>query len=142
MKNIQPYIHKVQYYETDKMGITHHSNYVRWMEEARVDFLSQIGWDYARLEEVGVISPVVGIDVKYKGSTVFSESVSIRVRILECKGVRLKISYLMTNAEGKTVCEAVSEHCCLNTEGRPISIQKTQPEFFDALVAQIGDPKE
>ena len=32
------YIHTVQYYETDKMGITHHSNYIRWMEEARVDF--------------------------------------------------------------------------------------------------------
>lgn len=38
------YIHRVNYYETDKMGITHHSNYLRWMEEARLDFLkSKIG---------------------------------------------------------------------------------------------------
>ena len=36
------YKHKIQYYETDKMGVTHHSNYIRWMEEARVDFLSQM----------------------------------------------------------------------------------------------------
>ena len=35
------YIHKVHYYETDRMGITHHSNYIRWMEEARVNFLDQ-----------------------------------------------------------------------------------------------------
>ena len=49
------YNHTVQYYETDKMGITHHSNYIRWMEEARVDFLKQIGWDYDKLEEIGVI---------------------------------------------------------------------------------------
>lgn len=35
---MEPYLHKVQYYETDKMGIVHHSNYIRWMEEARVDF--------------------------------------------------------------------------------------------------------
>ena len=41
MKN---YTHSVQYYETDRMGITHHSNYIRWMEEARIDFLRQIGW--------------------------------------------------------------------------------------------------
>ena len=34
-----PYCHKVQYYETDRMGVTHHSNYIRWMEEARVDLL-------------------------------------------------------------------------------------------------------
>ena len=52
------YNHTVQYYETDKMGITHHSNYIRWMEEARVDFLKQIGWDYDKLEEIGVISPL------------------------------------------------------------------------------------
>ena len=44
---MKEYLHKVQYYETDMMGITHHSNYIRWMEEARIDFLSQIGWDYA-----------------------------------------------------------------------------------------------
>ena len=61
---MKPYRHTVQYYETDKMGITHHSNYIRWMEEARVDFLAQIGWDYAMLEEMGVISPVIGIECK------------------------------------------------------------------------------
>ena len=33
---MEPYLHKVQYYETDKMGIAHHSNYIRWMEEARL----------------------------------------------------------------------------------------------------------
>lgn len=33
------YIHQVKYYECDRMGITHHSNYVRIMEEARIDFL-------------------------------------------------------------------------------------------------------
>ena len=47
------YHHKVQYYETDKMGIVHHSNYIRWMEEARIDFLGQIGWNYKKLEDMG-----------------------------------------------------------------------------------------
>ena len=45
------YKHKVHYYETDKMGITHHSNYIRFMEEARVDFLSQIGFPFDKIEE-------------------------------------------------------------------------------------------
>ena len=62
------YNHTVQYYETDKMGITHHSNYIRWMEEARVDFLKQIGWDYDKLEEIGVISPVTEVSCKYKNT--------------------------------------------------------------------------
>lgn len=137
MQEVQPYIHKVHYYETDKMGITHHSNYVRWMEEARVDFLSKIGWDYARLEETGVVSPVVGIDVRYKGSTAFSDSVTIVVKIMECKGVRLKLSYLMTNEAGKTVCEASSEHCFLNMEGRPVRLEQFRPEFYFALLEHM-----
>ena len=41
---VAEYIHKVQYYETDKMGVTHHSNYLRIMEEARTDFLEKIGY--------------------------------------------------------------------------------------------------
>ena len=44
------YRHTVQYYETDRMGIVHHSNYIRWMEEARVDYLAQLGWGLERLE--------------------------------------------------------------------------------------------
>ena len=42
---MEPYQHTVQYYETDKMGIVHHSNYIRWMEEARVAYLAQLGWN-------------------------------------------------------------------------------------------------
>ena len=47
------------------MGVTHHSNYIRWMEEARVHFLDQTGWGYFRVEEEGMISPVIGINGKY-----------------------------------------------------------------------------
>ena len=60
---MKPYQHTVQYYETDRMGITHHSNYIRWMEEARVDFLAQLGWNLERLEAMGAVSPVTALDV-------------------------------------------------------------------------------
>ena len=72
---MENYVHKVQYYETDRMGITHHSNYIRWMEEARVDYLDQIGFGYDRLEELGVMSPVIGINAEYKESTRFNDEV-------------------------------------------------------------------
>ena len=55
---IKPYRRAVQYYETDMMGIVHHANYIRWMEEARIDFLAQLGFPYARMEAEGVLSPV------------------------------------------------------------------------------------
>ena len=55
------YDHKVQYYETDGMGIVHHSNYIRWFEEARVDLLEQLGFGYDRIEEAGYSGPVLEI---------------------------------------------------------------------------------
>ena len=76
---MQEYIHKVQYYETDKMGIVHHSNYIRWMEEARVAFLERIGWSFARLEESGLVSPVTEVSCKYKAPCTFADVITIKI---------------------------------------------------------------
>ena len=127
------YTHNVQYYETDKMGITHHSNYVRWMEEARVAYLAKVGWDFAKLESLGMVSPVVSVNVQYKQTTTFSDVVTIDVGVDEFKGVKLKMKYLMKNEQGDIVCEARSEHCFLNSEGAPIRLKKDYPEFFEIL---------
>ena len=127
------YIHTVQYYETDKMGITHHSNYIRWMEEARVDFLSQIGWEFAKLESMGIVSPVLGVTCDYKYPTRFSENVSISVSVREFKGVKLFLGYEMKNEEGRLVCSGTTSHAFLNTEGKPIRMKQEFPEFYDKL---------
>ena len=92
---MKEYIHKVKYYETDKMGITHHSNYIRWMEEARVDFLEKIGFPYDKLEEDGIISPVIGINCEYKESTKFNDEVLIEVNVKEFKIDVINISSIM-----------------------------------------------
>ncbi|SHI27347.1 acyl-CoA thioester hydrolase [Butyrivibrio fibrisolvens DSM 3071] len=132
------YIHNVQYYETDKMGITHHSNYIRWMEEARIDFLSQIGWDYAKLEEMGIISPVLSVTCDYKQSTTFPDSVHISVLVKEFKGVKLHLAYEMKNQDGGTVCKGTSSHAFLNREGRPIRMKDEKPELFEALSSLVS----
>ena len=57
------YKRRAQYHETDQMGIIHHSNYVKWMEEARVRFMDVLGLGYREMEEQGIQSPVAGISV-------------------------------------------------------------------------------
>ena len=137
---MKSYIHKVQYYETDKMGITHHSNYIKWMEEARIDFLEKTGFGYDRVEALGIISPVVSVECKYKAVTKFPEEVEIAVFVESFNGVRLTLGYDMKNSEGKTVCIAKSEHCFMNSEGRLIDIAKVQPEFYKAVnEAQVSE---
>ena len=119
------YIHKVRYYETDKMGITHHSNYIRWMEEARIDFLEYIGYSYAQLERDGIISPVIGVECQYKHPTTFDDEVKITVGVDEFKGVRLVIAYSMTNAAtGDLVLTGKTMHCFTDANGKPIILKK------------------
>lgn len=127
------YTHKVHYYETDKMGITHHSNYIRWMEEARVDFLEKKGYGFDRLESEGIVSPVVSLECNYKKPSVFSEEIDIEVFVKELKGLKLTIGYLMKNKNGETVCEATSVHCFMNKEGRPVRLEKDFPDFYKVL---------
>lgn len=129
---MKPYKHTVQYYETDKMGITHHSNYIRFMEEARIHFLKEAGWPYEKLEAEGVISPVVSVSCDYKKTTTFPDELEIAVDVLELSPVKFTLGYTMTVGE-KVVCTASSSHCLLSADGRPISIPKQYPEFYEAL---------
>ncbi|MBR5762145.1 MAG: acyl-CoA thioesterase, partial [Lachnospiraceae bacterium] len=101
---MEDYKHRVQYYETDKMSITHHSNYIRWMEEARGYFLSNIGWPYDRMEKEGIVSPVTAVECKYRRSTTFPDEISIRVYIQSFNGIRLCVGYEMKNADEQVVC--------------------------------------
>ncbi|MCR4814596.1 MAG: acyl-CoA thioesterase [Lachnospiraceae bacterium] len=125
-----PYRHIVRYYETDRMGITHHSNYIRFMEEARVDFLKQLGWDYGKLESMGVVSPVVKVECQYKVPTTFEDELRIKVLVKECSGIRIRFLYQMKNQHGVMVCTAESEHCFVSAEGKIIRVDKEFPEFF------------
>ena len=132
------YEHIVQYYETDKMGIVHHSNYIRWMEEARIDFLDRIGWNYKVMEDEGIISPVTAVESKYKCNTTFGDVITIEVSVEEFKGIRLKLRYVMRK-EDVVVNEATSEHCFLDTEGKIVNIKKVKPELYETLSALMKE---
>jgi acyl-CoA thioester hydrolase len=94
--NITPYEHTVQYYETDQMSVVHHSNYIRWFEEARIDAFEKIGLGYKHMEEIGIISPVVGVSAKYKTMAKFYDTVKIELRFVKYTGIRLYIEYVIT----------------------------------------------
>ena len=123
------YSRKVYYHETDKMGITHHSNYIRWMEEARIEFLDHIGCSYARMEDEGIVSPVVSIRCDYKKPTTFDDEVDIEVTLKKYNGVKLTIGYVMKNAKGETVFTAESDHCFTKPSGRPIAVKNYFPAY-------------
>ncbi len=133
------YIHRVNYYETDKMGITHHSNYIRWMEEARADYLKSLGYGLRRLETDGITSPVVSVECRYKHTTTFDDEIKIEVAIEKYNSVKLELSYIMTELiTGTVVLTAKSAHCFIDDKGKPIIVKKLFPEFDEILRAEKG----
>ena len=89
----QPYLRRVHYYETDQMAIVHHSNYIRWFEEARLDFLNQIGLNYRAMEEQGVIIPVTEVSCKYLISARYDDLLEITPILTQYTGVRMGFRY-------------------------------------------------
>ena len=91
---MKAYVHKVKYYECDRMGITHHSNYIRFMEEARVDLLDQLGYGFEKMEADGVVSPVMHVDCTYRKSTTFQDEISIEVKLAKVTALKFSFAYV------------------------------------------------
>ena len=127
---IRPYEHHAKYYETDQMGIIHHSNYIKWMEEARLDLMDQIGLNYKQMEEMEIISPVLSISVEYHSMVHFDDTVVIQTKLVKYTGIKMEVEYIMTDKEtGELRTTAYSSHCFLNRSGKPISIKRSYPEL-------------
>ena len=125
------YQHEVKYYECDRMGITHHSNYVRFMEEARIAWMDSLGYGFERMEAEGVVSPVMEIECAYKHPTTFKDVIDIDVEVAELSALKISFSYTMRVGE-TLVCTAKSKHCFLEN-GRPVSLEKRFPEFYERI---------
>ena len=124
----------INYYETDRMGVVHHSNYIRFLEEARCYFLENYDMPYAIFEEKGVIIPVVNVNISYKTHVTFSDTILIKVFIKEYTGVRFTLGYEATNKEtGSIVVTAETKHCFTNSDIKPINLKKYLPEFSKTL---------
>lgn len=134
------YEKRINYYETDKMGIVHHSNYIRFLEEARCNWLRTLGISYEKLEELGIMIPVLGVYCDYKHHVTFEDVIQIKVIVKEFNGVRMKISYDVREKEtGNTVIEVETKHCFTDKNLKPISLKKTHPEIFELFASQIKE---
>ena len=136
---MEAYRRKVHYYETDKMGVVHPSNYIRYFEEARLDWLEQAGCPYERLEAKGLQSPVLAVSCTYKKPAYYGETLLVRVRFVPRGRVRCEFRYEVTEAEtGELRAEGGSEHCFLNADGRPVSLEKADPDLYRTLTGIAG----
>ena len=133
----KPYSHEVKYYECDRMGVTHHSNYVRIMEEARIDWMDQLGYGFERMEAEGIVSPVMAIELAYKRTTTFKDVIETEIRVASMTELKISFTYTM-KVGGKVVCTASSTHCFLSG-GRPVVLAERFPELHSAITSTIDN---
>lgn len=127
------WLHKVQYYETDQMQIVHHSNYIKWFEEARTYLMDEMDFGYDKMEAAGILVPVLSVYSDYKSMTRFGETVMIEAEIKEFTGVKLIVSYKITDeATGELRCFGETKHAFLDKETyRPLSLKRKHKEIFE-----------
>ncbi len=110
------YKHRVRYYETDKMGVAHHSSFVLWFENARVEFLRHFGIDYKGIEDKGFNLAVVEVNGRFLKPVFFDELISVQVNLAKFDGVYAKFDYKVLNEKGETVVRGYTKHLVVNRD--------------------------
>lgn len=126
------YERTINYYETDRMGVVHHSNYIRFLEETRCYWLRSIDMPFEVLEENGITIPVLGVNCTYKHHVTFGDQIIVKPYIKEYNGVRMTVGYeVIEKKTGKIVLDGETKHCFTNKELRPINLKKYNKDFSD-----------
>ncbi|MET3320796.1 UNVERIFIED_ORG: acyl-CoA thioester hydrolase [Peribacillus simplex] len=124
---------EVRYAETDQMGVVYHANYLVWMELGRTKLINDLGFYYADMEAVGILSPVMDIQASYKIPVRYGDKVKIKTWIEKYDGLRVIYGYEIINGENEVSATGQSSHVCVKKENfRPISIKRMFPDWHEA----------
>ena len=118
-----PYSHtiRVRFSETDAMGIVHHSRYLPYLEEARVEYLREIDHPYTSLRDEGFDIAVLEAAVRYRQPLRFDEQVTVHVAFGGATRTTFQMGYLLT-VNGEVRATAVTVHGCVTAAGRPVRL--------------------
>lgn len=131
---IKPYSRRINYYETDMMSIVHHSNYIRLFEEARCDFMEQIGCNVRALEDKGVSIAVVDAYAKYIVPLKFDDKVYITTKLTKMSAAKMEFEYEIRFADTDVLATVgKTSHCCVNRSNKPMPIKKADANLYETL---------
>jgi len=122
---------RVRYAETDQMSYVYYGNYAMYYEVGRVEALRQLGFQYKRLEDHGIMMPVLDLQCKFLFPAKYDELLSVKVIVPELPKVKMYFEYEVTNEQGKLVNEGKTTLVFLNMEtNRPC---RAPQELLDVL---------
>ncbi len=99
---------RVEYHHTDQMGIVHHSNYVKFFEFARTEWLRAVGLTYAEMERRGVMMPIVEVQVKYRQPAYYDELIRVRAIVEEMPMARMTFKYEIYGEDDRPIATGLT----------------------------------
>ena len=133
MKNFSKRI-KVRYCETDQMGLVHHGSYINYFEEARIAWISNLGFSYSEMEKSGIILPVSKLNVNYLRPAYFDDDLLVSVDLAELPTSRLIFNYTIKKEEevivtGTTVLAFLNKETKKPVKCPDYMLEKVTPLF-------------
>ena len=121
----------VRYYETDHMGIVHHSNYIRYFECGRIAMLDEVGLPMHKIEESGVMLPIISVECRYKYPAKLGDRLKIVTFFDELPRARFTVMSEVYNQDGQLLVEgSVSMGFIDSATRRPIRCPETLLNLF------------
>ena len=128
---------QVNYYETDRMGVVHHSNYLRYLEEARYVWMEEEGFPYPEFERQGVIIPCTEAKEHFLGFLRYGDEFSVHMELYRFTGLRMYFRYEVYNESTGELCLTAEtvHYTTTKDDYKPTSIKRSHPELFENVSA-------
>jgi len=112
---------RVRYGETYQMGVVYHGNYAQYMEMGRVEWLRAMGISYKKMEEKGIMLPVISLHIDYKKPAVYDDLITVRTILKKTPSVRIEFDFEIYNEAGEILVESTVVLAFMDMErNRPV----------------------
>ena len=120
---------RVRYAETDRMGIVYYGTYPVYFEVARSEYMREKGFPYVKLEEMGYLLVVAGMEVKYLNPAVYDDLLTIRTSVSDIQSRGVTFNYAILKDE-TTIVTGKTRHISVTADRKP---QRLPPFLIDIL---------
>ena len=129
---------RIMFADTDCMGIVYHTNYIKFFEIGRTEYLRDIGHPYAELEKDGVWLPVASVTCEYKAPAKYDDLLTVVTRVEEFKGATIIMAYEIYRKEtGELLVTGKTKHPITDANLKPIRLRNVKPELYEKIKERV-----
>ncbi len=129
---------RVYYYDTDKMGVVYHSNYLKWMEIGRTEYFRDMLISYDDIEKMGYILAIRKVDIEYINSAKYDDIIEIIVEVKKINNIKIEFYYEMYDEQNILKAKGTTVNVFIDNEG---NLKRIPKEILESLKESIGIKK-